>query len=63
MRFAVAMLMPKQLQKNADECLRLACESNEIRTKLALIEMGFSHLARATECPQPTEADIRLLTE
>jgi hypothetical protein len=30
----------KELQKNADECLRLARESNELRTKLALIEIG-----------------------
>jgi hypothetical protein len=34
------MPTPKELQTNADECLRLARESIEIRTKLALIEMG-----------------------
>jgi hypothetical protein len=34
------MLTPKELQKTADELLRLARESNDIRTKLALIEMG-----------------------
>jgi hypothetical protein len=42
-RFAVAMLTPKELEKNADECLRLARiarESKEIHVWLALIEMG-----------------------
>jgi hypothetical protein len=34
------MPTPKELQTNADECLRLARESIEICTKLALIEMG-----------------------
>ena len=34
------MPTPKELQTNADECLRLARESIEIRTKLALIEIG-----------------------
>jgi hypothetical protein len=31
---------PKELQKMADELLRLARESNELRIKLALIEMA-----------------------
>ena len=31
---------PKELQKTAEELLRLARESNELRIKLALIEMA-----------------------
>jgi hypothetical protein len=55
------MLTPKELQTNADECLRLARDSIEIRTKLALIEMGTElrvlaqHLERDSRPRSPSQ--------
>jgi hypothetical protein len=38
-RFAIVMT-PQELRKNAEDCLRLAQETDEIYAKMALIELG-----------------------
>jgi hypothetical protein len=52
---AGVMLTPKELQRNADDCLRLARDSNEINVKLALIEMATEFRVMA----QHLEGDTR----
>jgi len=39
-RFPIAMPTPREFRKNAEDCLKLARETNKIYAKLALIEMA-----------------------
>jgi hypothetical protein len=39
-RCPLGMPTPKEFRKNADDCLKLARETNEIYAKMALIEMA-----------------------
>ena len=43
-RFTIAMT-PQQLRQNAEDCLKLAQETDEIYAKMALIEMAFRVMA------------------